>query len=132
MRLMIRQEDLRAIIRVAERSEVEVCGFLFGRGEEETFRVEEVRFITNRLNSPTEFEMESLEMIGAIDEAEEKGLEVVGIFHSHPKCPPKPSGRDLSGMELWPVVWLIVDEKENYGAYILKDGRVEEVPVEVV
>lgn len=131
-RLSIPAELLSEILTVAARSGVEICGFLFGRREEETFRVEEVRFIRNRLNSPTEFEMEPLEMVEAIEEAEEKGLEVVGIFHSHLKCPPRPSGRDLRGMELWPVVWLIVDGKGNYGAYVLKDGRVEEIPVKAV
>jgi proteasome lid subunit RPN8/RPN11 len=132
MRLMIRQGDLNSIIKAAEKSDVEVCGFLFGRVERDKTIVEEVRFVTNRLNSPAAFEMEPLEMVEAIENAEEKGLEVVGIFHSHLKCPPRPSGRDLRGMELWPVAWLIVDDKGNYGVYILKDGRVEEVEVEAV
>ena len=101
MQLMIRQEDLKLIIKTTENSGAKI--------------------------SPAEFEIEPLGMIGAIDEAGEKGIEVVGIFHSHPKCPPKPSGRDLSGMELWPVVWLIVGGKGNCGAYILKDGRVMKV-----
>ncbi|QDA31827.1 M67 family metallopeptidase [Thermococcus indicus] len=132
MGLIIRQEDLKAIIKMAEKSAVEVCGFLFGRGEGGNFIVEEVRFVPNRLNSPTAFEMEPVEMLQAIDEAEERGLEVVGIFHSHLKCPPVPSGRDLKGMRLWPVVWLIVDEKGNYGAFVLEGDRIREVGVEVV
>ncbi len=97
MQLMFRQDNLKAIIKTAEESEVEVCGFLIGRREGETFKVEEARFVTNRLNSPNEFEMEPVEMIKAIDEAEKKGLEVVGIFHSHLKCPPRPSEMDLEG-----------------------------------
>ena len=99
-------------------------------GEGEAFSVQEARFITNRLNSPTEFEMEPIEMAEAIDEAEEKGLEVVGIFHSHLKCPPRPSGRDLKGMELWPVVWLIVTPKGEMMAWILSDTGIERVTVE--
>ena len=129
MRLEIPRRYLAEIVRAAEKSGIEVCGFLFGRWVGETAVVEEIRFIKNRLNSPVAFEMEPLEMVEAIDKAEEKGLEVVGIFHSHLKCPPRPSGRDLKGMELWPVVWLIVDEQGNYGAYILREGKVEEVPV---
>ena len=129
MQLMIRQIDLKSIIKAAEKSEVEVCGFLFGRRKGETFQVEEVRFVTNRLNSPTEFEMDPLEMAEAIDEAERRGLDVVGIFHSHPHCPPRPSRRDLEGMEVWQVVWLIVDGKGRYGAYVLRNGKVEEVTV---
>ncbi len=129
MQLMIRQNDLNGIIKAAEKSEVEVCGFLFGRREGETFKVEEVYFVTNRLNSPTEFEMDPLEMAKGIDEAERKGLEVVGVFHSHPQCPPRPSGRDLEGMEVWPVVWLIVDGRGRYGAYVLRNEKVEGIKV---
>jgi len=132
MQLMIRQEDLKSIIKAAEKSGTEICGFLFGRREGETFRVEEVSFLTNRLNSATAFEMEPIEMVEAIEGAEERGLEVVGIFHSHLKCPPRPSGRDLKGMRLWPVVWLIVDEKGDYGAFVLEGDRIREVGVEAV
>ncbi|WP_297090245.1 M67 family metallopeptidase [Thermococcus sp.] len=132
MELIIRQDDLNAIIKMAERSAVEICGFLFGRREGNRFIVEEARFVPNRLNSPTEFEMEPVEMVKAIDEAEGRGLEVVGIFHSHLNCLPRPSGKDLVGMKLWPVVWLIVDEKGNYGAYVLRDGEVVAFDVRVV
>ncbi|WP_297501558.1 M67 family metallopeptidase [Thermococcus sp.] len=128
MRLLIRQEDLGLIIERARASKEEICGFLLGVAGEEV-EVREVRFVRNRLASPVEFEMEPLEMVEALDEAEEKGLEVVGIFHSHLKCPPRPSGSDLKGMELWPVTWLIVDEKGNCAAYILRGSRVEEVEV---
>ncbi|ASJ12969.1 M67 family metallopeptidase [Thermococcus thioreducens] len=129
MGLIIRQDDLKTVIKMAERSTVEVCGFLFGRREGGNFIVEEVRFVPNRLNSPTAFEMEPVEMVRAIDEAGERGLEVIGIFHSHLKCPPRPSGRDLKGMRLWPVVWLIVDEKGNYGAYVLEGNKIREVRI---
>ena len=128
MRLIIRQEDLGMVIERARTSKEEICGFLFGAAGEDV-EVREVRFVRNRLASPVAFEMEPVEMVKALDEAEEKGLEVIGIFHSHLKCPPRPSGRDLKGMELWPVVWLIVDERGNYGAYVLREGRVEEVEV---
>ncbi|NJE29611.1 M67 family peptidase [Thermococcus sp. 18S1] len=132
MRLIIRQVDLKEIIKMTEKSDVEICGFLFGRREGNDFIVKEIHFIPNRLNSPTAFEMEPLAMVKAIDGAEERGLEVVGIFHSHLKCPPRPSGRDLRGMRLWPVVWLIVDEKGNYGAFVLEGDKIREVGVEVV
>ncbi|ASA77921.1 M67 family metallopeptidase [Thermococcus sp. 5-4] len=132
MMMVIRREDLKRIIKAAENSRIEICGMLFGRRNGERIEVEEVRFVPNRLNSPTAFEMEPVEMVNAIDRAEERGLEVVGIFHSHLKCPPRPSGRDLRGMRLWQVVWLIVDEKGNYGAFVLEGDKIREVWVEVV
>ncbi|AFL95761.1 hypothetical protein containing JAB1/MPN domain [Thermococcus cleftensis] len=129
---MIRQGDLSLIIKTAEKSEVEICGFLFGKREGENASVEIVSFITNRLDSPNAFEMEPLEMVRAIDDAEARGLQVVGIFHSHLKCPPRPSGHDLKGMNLWPVVWLIVDDRGNYGAYVLEGDKIREVEVKLV
>jgi proteasome lid subunit RPN8/RPN11 len=74
MRLVIRQDDLKGIIKMTERSAVEVCGFLFGRREGNDFIVEEIRFIPNRLNSPTAFEMEPLEMVNEADRDEKDGL----------------------------------------------------------
>lgn len=132
MELEIKRSHLSSILDMAGRSEVEVCGFLFGKREKDSITVEEVCFVGNRLKSPVAFEMEPMEMVEAMEEAEKRGLEVVGIFHSHLKCPPRPSGRDLRGMELWPVVWFIVDNEGNYGAYLPEGGRVREVEVRVL
>ena len=79
---------IEEIVNAAKNSSVEVCGLLFGRRMGDEVRILEARMITNRLPSPTAFEMDPVEMIRAIDEAEEMGLEVAGIFHSHLKCLP--------------------------------------------
>ncbi|NJE10800.1 M67 family metallopeptidase [Thermococcus sp. MAR1] len=129
MMMVIHPKDLKRIIKAAENSRGEICGFLFGHRDGERIEVKEVRFVPNRLSGDA-FEMEPLEMVRAIDDAEKRGLEVVGIFHSHLKCPPRPSGRDLGGMRLWPVVWLIVTSKGEVRAWILKEGKVEAVEVE--
>jgi proteasome lid subunit RPN8/RPN11 len=58
--------------------------------------------------------------------AEKKGMQVAGIFHSHPS-PPKPSGTDVQFMEVNPVVWLIYSTTENrFSAWVFAD-RVREV-----
>ena len=126
MRLQIQNNHLAKIVKMAERFRVEICGLLIGKGGVSVY---EVRFITNLLHLPMESKMEPLEMVEGIDEAEERGLEVVGIFHSHPKCPPKLSGRDLRGMELWPVVWLIISSDGETRAWILKGNEIEEVKI---
>ncbi|GAB6101511.1 M67 family metallopeptidase [Thermococcus atlanticus] len=128
MMLMLKNEHLNEILKRAEESPVEICGLLFGKKKGTCAFVEEIKFIKNRLDSPYAFEMEPLEMIRAIDEAEERGLEVVGIFHSH-LCKPIPSERDRKGMENWPVIWLIVDNGGNYGAFMLERGSIKEVVV---
>lgn len=128
MMLVIRNEHLNEILKRAKKSPVEICGLLFGRKEGSDAFVEEIRFIKNRLSSPHAFEMEPLEMIEAIDEAEERGMEVVGIFHSH-LCKPIPSGRDRKGMENWPVIWLIVDNEGSYGAFVLGEDGIKDVEI---
>ncbi|CAI1493256.1 Desampylase [Thermococcus nautili] len=129
MRLIIGREIIKMLIEMTKNANVEVCGFLLGRRDGEGVLVSEVRKVRNRLNSPSAFEMEPVEMVRVIDEAEERGLEVVGIFHSHLKCPPVPSERDLEGMRNWPVVWLIVTPEGEVRAWVLREGEVEEVEI---
>jgi len=108
MKFIIKREIIRMLIKLARDSKAEVCGFLFGRREGDYWVVEEIREVPNRLRSPNAFEKEPFEKVRAIEEAEKRGLEIVGIFHSHLKCPPVPSGRDLNGMRNWKVPRLIV------------------------
>jgi len=129
MRLIVGREIIKMLIKMAKGSKLEVCGLLLGVKEGETFRVLKAREIANRLKRQDVFEMEPLEMVGAIDEAEAEGLEVVGIFHSHLNCPPVPSERDLEGMRNWPVVWFIVTPEGEARAWILGEGGVEEVEI---
>ncbi|WP_297516181.1 M67 family metallopeptidase [Thermococcus sp.] len=129
MRLIIGREIIKMLIKMAGSSKIEVCGFLLGRRDEEEFLVLEVKQVRNMLNSPSAFEMEPEEMVRALDEAEARGLEVVGIFHSHLKCPPLPSERDLEGMKNWRVPWLIVTPGGEVKGWILGEGGVEEVKI---
>ncbi|GAB6134784.1 M67 family metallopeptidase [Thermococcus prieurii] len=134
MRLIIRREIIKMLIKMAKNTNVEVCGFLLGRKEgpeKINFLVLEAKQVRNRLDSPSAFEMEPEEMVKVLDEAEARGLEVVGIFHSHLKCPPVPSERDLEGMRNWRVPWLIVTPGGDVRAWILGEGDVEEVEIEV-
>lgn len=130
MRLIIKYEYLFMILEKAKESRIEICGFLLGRQENNDVIVEEVVFTKNKLDSPTAFEIDPLEILKVLDYADKKGLEPVGIFHSH-LCKPIPSERDIRGMRLWRNVWLIVDNKGTYGAFILKDEKIGEVKVEI-
>ncbi|AMQ19478.1 M67 family metallopeptidase [Thermococcus peptonophilus] len=131
MKLVMNEKDVHKIIELAKKSPIEVCGFLLGRKVGNTLTVEEARETRNRLNSPVEFEIDPLEIAEVLDEAEEKGLEIVGIFHSHLKCPPMPSGKDLKGMNLWRNVWLIVTPSGEFRAWTIENGELKELEVEI-
>ncbi len=129
MRLIIGHEIIRMLIVMAKNSGIAVCGVLLGSRATDDLIVLEAREMTNRLESQDAFEMEPLEMIQTINEAEKRGLEIVGIFHSHINCPPLPSERDLEGMKNWKVPWLIVTPRGEAKAWILDNMEVKEVRV---
>lgn len=103
----------------------EVCGLLFGRsgnGEESENRVVKVQLLENILNGRHPERMDELIRMNAISlnkeralsggnyefmidpqehykkitEAERKGLDQIGLFHSHPDHPAVPSATDAS------------------------------------
>ena len=48
------------------------------------------------------YQLTPKDMLHAEDEAERRGLEIVGVFHSHPDCPNTPSEFDRE----WAMPWL--------------------------
>jgi proteasome lid subunit RPN8/RPN11 len=58
--------------------------------------VVEVIPVENELHSPVRFRMAAQEQLKAFLRFEERGLELVGLFHSHPAGPVHPSPTDLA------------------------------------
>ena len=69
----------------------EGCGLVFGHGQ----RVERVVPIRNALHSAVRFRLEPQAQLAAMQEAEEQGLELLAIYHSHPRGPDHPSATDI-------------------------------------
>lgn len=105
----------------------ESCAFLLGSGNN-TITVSEILPMKNADNSRVSFSIPPDEIFAAYQLAEKKGLDVIGIFHSHPSTP-SPSGTDQRFMEINPVVWVIFSTIENnFGAWIFAD-RVRKVEI---
>jgi proteasome lid subunit RPN8/RPN11 len=69
-------------------------------------------------------------VLAAYRDAESRGLQVIGIFHSHPGKP-VPSSTDRKFMGLNPVVWIIYSTTENrFGAFLMGD-TVEHVRIDI-
>jgi len=105
---------------------------LFGNRTAEETVVERVVVAPNKLQSTTRFEIDHETFAKAILEAEEEGLELIALFHSHP-APPKPSPTDLKPMKFWgDTTWLILSSTNgNLAAYQMKNDRVGEITIEV-
>lgn len=131
--LILRLQRLHADLLKQETEKVhpvEACAMLFGNLSHAEAVVEKVVFAPNRLQSPLRFEIDPEKVAAAFTEAEERGLEFVGLFHSHP-APAAPSSIDLEGMKLWgDALWMILSSTDGkLAAYQLTDGLVKEVTI---
>ena len=86
--------------------------------------------MTNADRSPYSFSIEPSELLRAYDEAEKNGLQVIGIYHSHPGKS-SPSATDRKYMELNPVVWLIYSTTEERFSAFISDGGVDKVELNI-
>jgi proteasome lid subunit RPN8/RPN11 len=111
---------------------VEACAMLFGNLSQNEAVVEKVVVAPNKLQSTVWFEIDPTKVAAALTEAEEEGLEFVGLFHSHP-APAAPSSIDLEGMRLWgDALWLILSSTDGkLAAYQLTDDKVKEATIRI-
>lgn len=71
---------------------LEACGLLTGKGE----FVQQVLTVANQAKSPARFQMDPFEQIRAFERIESSGLDLLGIFHSHPSGPETASATDIA------------------------------------
>ena len=100
----------------------ESCAILFGKNNQ----VLDLFLTENIENSPVNFTISNKQLIEAYKIAEEKEMEVVGIFHSHPGSDAYPSNTDKKFMQSNPVAWIIYSGiNKNFRAYLLESDIVE-------
>lgn len=107
----------------------ESCALLFGKTENDQLVVKDLFLTENTEKSPVNFTISNEQLIQGYQEAEEKKLEVIGIFHSHPNSEPYPSNTDKKFMKINPVVWVIFScLSKNFQAYTV-DSEIIEIPI---
>ena len=107
----------------------EGCGLLAGTGE----AVKKVYFVKNILASSSAFEMDPEEQLEAMLDSEERGLDMLAIFHSHPSGPETPSSRDISSA-YYPDAATVIVSFENAAetiarAFRIRDNEMREIPL---
>ncbi len=112
----------------------ESCALLLGNNtnKENEIQVIETLSMKNSDASPTtRFRIDSQELINGYLRAEKMGLNVVGIFHSHP-APAVPSSTDKIFMEINPVIWLIYSTLTKESRAYIFEQKVREVQLKVL
>lgn len=112
-----------------DMSPLEAVAFLLGDIRGDLYRVREIRRVRNADGSAVSFSVAPQELYGVYVLAENLGLSVVGLFHSHPASP-YPSAVDVSFMKLNRFVWVIASSIDwRIGAFIMAGPRVDPVKV---
>lgn len=109
----------------------EACGFLMGTNGV----VQRVFAIENDLHSLVKYEMNPKQQLDAMLWAEENGLEITAIFHSHPTGPATPSYRDIVQFYYPGVAAVILsfsNQQWTCQAFIIENGSYKKVPLELV
>jgi len=127
-------ETMRAHVQAC--APMEGCGLLAGIGE----TVREVLLITNSERATKRFRMDPTEQLRAFASMDERGLDLLGIFHSHPAdarpgSPPaqQPSATDVREAA-YPVVHLIwwhVRGQWHAKGYWIENDTFSEVPLQI-
>ncbi len=130
MKLVLTEAQQQLLSKEAkEKKPNESCALLFGKKENEKLSVSEVFIAENVDGSPVNFTISNEQLIQGYQMAEEKGLEVIGIFHSHPNSEPYPSSTDKKFMEINPVSWVIFSNITNgFKAYFF-ESEIKEIPI---
>lgn len=89
----------------------EACGLLAGQAG----TVEQVYPVDNVLRSPTAYRMDPAGQLRSMLTIEQSGLELVGIYHSHPHGPTTPSATDLKQATYPEVLYLICSPSPGEG-----------------
>ncbi len=128
--LTITNEQLNTMIaHVDSQLPLEACGLLAGRGS----RVESVIEVTNRAQSPVRYVMDPIEQLKAFEWIDSQGLELLGIFHSHPTGPETISPTDIAD-SAYLVVHVVLSRMHGEWrarAFWIEDEGHREVPLEV-
>jgi [CysO sulfur-carrier protein]-S-L-cysteine hydrolase len=126
------------VAHAREEAPNECCGVVAVRagppddGPAQALRVHRA---VNTAASPLRFEIDGREVLGLIEAIERDDLELGAIYHSHTRTDPYPSQTDVNFAANWPgVEWVIVglaDGEPEVRCYLIEDGEIREVPLEV-
>ena len=97
--LTIRQSEIDSLRHHGEETYPhECCGVMLGRMEGDERVVEAVlRAGNTRVDSPhNRYNIDPRELVRIQRESRERGLDIVGFYHSHPDCPAQWSQTDLA------------------------------------
>ena len=109
---------------------LEACGLLAGKND----KVQSVIRVRNQAQSPLRFVMDPYEQLQAFDWIDSHGLDLLGIFHSHPAGPETTSPTDIAeaAYEVVHIIWSRVQGLWQPRGFWIEHGKVTDVLLKIV
>ncbi|MGZ9236176.1 MAG: M67 family metallopeptidase [Anaerolineales bacterium] len=109
---------------------LEACGLLAGKQD----RVEKVIPVRNQSQSPVRFVMEPYEQLQAFNWIDSNGLDLLGIFHSHPAGPEAVSATDIAeaAYEVVHLIWSRSQDRWQVRGFWIENGNATEISLQIV
>ena len=122
-KIILKQSDKKILSQYSENQKPnESCAILFGKNNQ----VLDIFLAENIDESPINFTISNEQLLEGYRIAEDKKMDVIGIFHSHPNSDAFPSNTDKKFIQSNPVVWIIYSGiNKNFRAFILESDSVE-------
>ena len=128
--MQVPEDLLGEIVEHAREDAPNECCGLIGARDGVAVSVHRMR---NLKASPLAFEMHGPDVMRVIDEIEDAGGELAGMYHSHTRTEPYPSQTDRNFARNWPgLEWVIVgleDDEATVRSYLIDEDAVREVPI---
>lgn len=109
----------------------EACGLLAGTEDQ----VINIYPVTNILHSPVRYRMDPQEQLSAFQDIDVAGLEMLGIYHSHPNGPEIPSATDIAEAyypEAVYLIWSLSTGEWRCRGFKIEKGAVNETPISIL
>ena len=126
-KIILKQSDKKILSQYSENQKPnESCAILFGKNNQ----VLDIFLAENIDESPINFTISNEQLLEGYKIAEDKKMDVIGIFHSHPNSDAFPSNTDKKFMQSNPVVWIIYSGiNKNFRAFTL-ESDIKEISIE--
>ena len=127
--IMYREHWQQMLYHVDSHIPLEACGLLAGRDNQ----VEKVLDVRNQAQSPVRFVMDPYEQLKAFDWIEASGLDLLGIFHSHPAGPETASVSDIAeaAYDVVHIIWSRTRDRWQARGFWIEDGEASEVTLRI-
>jgi proteasome lid subunit RPN8/RPN11 len=127
---IVRSISQQILDQARREPDVERCGMLAGR---EGVITRAFPAVNAARNPATEYEIAPKELFHLTREIRAAGLQLLGIYHSHPNGKNEPSARDIEQAYYPDVAYFIISPLPNaekaVRAFSICDGRVAELEV---